>query len=341
MKKKMLGLIAATLLLSGCGKVPTLSNGDEAVVSFENGEMISVNELYEKIKDTYALSTIITMIDTYVLETSFPDYKDTAKETAESYINALRENYETEDDLLNDIKTYTGMSSVEAYQEYLYISYMESHAAEEYAKSLVTDKQIEKYYKDEFKGDVEVSHILITPDVTDDMKDDEKKAKEEEAKEKANSLLKELKEVDNDKLAEKFASLAKENSEDSATKEKGGALGKLNKTTLSSNYDELIDAAYKTKDGALYGKVVTTELGYHVIYKTKTHDKLSLEDAEDTIRKVLAEELFAKEKTISYDALNHYRDELGMKIEDSEIQTQYAYYMNNLLNSINETEEQK
>jgi len=39
----------------------------------------------------------------------------------------------------------------------------------------VTDKDIEKYYDNKAKGDVEISHILITADVKDDMSEDEAK----------------------------------------------------------------------------------------------------------------------------------------------------------------------
>jgi len=59
MKKKIIILGACSLLLCGCGKtIPTLSNGDEAVVAFSNGEKISVNDLYQEIKDKYALRAI-------------------------------------------------------------------------------------------------------------------------------------------------------------------------------------------------------------------------------------------------------------------------------------------
>ena len=52
MKKKIIVLALIVLLMSGCGsKIPTLSNGDEAVVTLKNGSMISVNELYEAVKE--------------------------------------------------------------------------------------------------------------------------------------------------------------------------------------------------------------------------------------------------------------------------------------------------
>ena len=57
---------------------------------------------------------------------------------------------------------------------------MQSYALEDYAKEKITDKEIENYYKN-MENDIEVSHILITPQVTDKMNDDEKKKAETEA----------------------------------------------------------------------------------------------------------------------------------------------------------------
>ena len=54
MKKKLIVLALCTLLISGCGsKIPKLSNGDEAVVTLKDGEMISANDLYNELKDDY------------------------------------------------------------------------------------------------------------------------------------------------------------------------------------------------------------------------------------------------------------------------------------------------
>ena len=43
MNKKIFIIGASALLLCGCGKVPKLSNGDEAVITFKDGEKISAN----------------------------------------------------------------------------------------------------------------------------------------------------------------------------------------------------------------------------------------------------------------------------------------------------------
>ena len=56
MKKKIFALCAIMLLASGCGKVPKLENGKEAIVTFKDGEKISVDDFYELIKNEYGLS---------------------------------------------------------------------------------------------------------------------------------------------------------------------------------------------------------------------------------------------------------------------------------------------
>ena len=333
MKKKICSLLVITLLLTGCGKIPKLANGNEAVVSFENGDMISVDDLYAKIKDSYGLSSLITLIDTYVLEKTFPDYIDEAKEYAESYIKAIKSNYDSDEEFLTALRTYAGVSTVDAYEEYIYLSYMQSHAAEEYAKLQVTDKQIKKYYEDEVVGDIEVSHILITPEVTDDMTDEEKETAENNAMAEAKEILETLKNTKKADLSSVFANLAKEHSDDEATASEGGSLGKINKDTLDSAYDELVKAAYSINDGIYYPKVITTELGYHIIFKTKSYDKAKLDDVKDSIIETLANDLLDEDSTMPTKALQHYRKELGMEIQDSELKTQYSNYIQYQLTS--------
>ena len=332
MKKKICVLALTALLASGCGEIPKLENGQDAVVTFENGEKISVDDLYEKVKDTYALSSLMQMIDKYVIETTFPDSVKEAEEYADNYVKALSENFGGDDKLLEQLNA-SGIASIDAYKDMMYINFLQSYAAEEYAKEQITDKEIEKYYEDEVVGDIEVSHILITPEVTDDMKDDEIKKAEEKAKAKAEELIKTLKDTKSADVASKFKELAKANSQDETTTKDGGALGKINKDTLSKEYDELVDAAYKLKDGEYSTSVVTTELGYHVILRTKSHEKASLKDSKEKIIETLANKLLSKDATTVVNSLTHYRKKLGMDIQDDDLQTQYAYYVQNQLAS--------
>ena len=161
MKKKILLVALMAVLLCGCGKVSKLSDGTDAVVSFKKGESISVDSLYDEMKDRYAISILIDIIDKEILFEEYKDKKDEAKEYANENIESLKSNYETEEELLNAIQSYYGYSSINEFKDYIILNYYRDLATDDYAKSQVTDKDIEKYYEEETVGDIEASHILI------------------------------------------------------------------------------------------------------------------------------------------------------------------------------------
>ncbi len=343
MKKKIFALCAIMLLASGCGKVPKLENGKEAIVTFKDGEKISVDDFYELIKNEYGLNSLISMVDKYICETEFEDYKDTASKNADALINSLKEQYGSEDKLLEALQG-SGYNTLDAYKDYAYLSYLQSHAIEEYAKTKITDKEIENYYKNDAIGDMEINHILITSNVKKDATDDEKKAAQDEAKKKANEVINKLNTAkkNGEDITEAFTKLAKEYSEDDSNKDKGGALGKINYGSLSSKYDELVKAAKSLKDGEYSTSVITTELGYHVILKVKTYEKDTLENLKDSIKETLAEKYITNNKSsIGLNALQHYRKEYKMEIQDDEMKKQYSNYIQNALLTIQQNNSSK
>lgn len=343
MKKKIFALCAIMLLASGCGKVPKLENGKEAIVTFKDGEKISVDDFYELIKNEYGLNSLISMVDKYICETEFEDYKDTASKNADALINSLKEQYGSEDKLLEALQG-SGYNTIDAYKDYAYLSYLQSHAIEEYAKTKITDKEIENYYKNDAIGDMEINHILITSNVKKDATEDEKKAAQDEAKKKANEVIDKLNTAkkNGEDITEAFTKLAKEYSEDDSNKDKGGALGKINYGSLSSKYDELVKAAKSLKDGEYSTSVITTELGYHVILKVKTYEKDTLENLKDSIKETLAEKYITNNKSsIGLNALQHYRKEYKMEIQDDEMKKQYSNYIQNALLTIQQNNSSK
>ncbi len=332
MKKSLLLCLICLLTLCGCGKIPTLKNGEEVIISFDKDgkkHEISVDELYNELKTSYGLQTTIKLIDDYVLETEFKDYINDANEQADSYVEMMKQNMGGEDKLLEALQE-GGYSSIEAYHEILYTTMMQAHALEEYAKLQVSDKEIETYYNDKTNGDVEVYQILITPDVKDSMNSDEKKAEEDKAMKLAKDIITELDKAE-DKLAT-FKELVKKYSKDETSKAKDGNLGYINYNQLGSEYDELLDEAYKLKDGNYSKNVITTELGYHVIYRSASKEKAKLEDLKSSILDTLAEEKIQSNSKMSVEALKYYRELYNTKIIDSDIERLYGIYLNNLAN---------
>ena len=331
MKKKIIVLALCVLMISGCGsKIPKLSNGDEAIVTMKKNQKISVDELYEELKSDYALEALINMIDKKILEKKYADKVEEAKAETESILTQLESQYG--DQLLEMIQQYTGYPSVEAYESAYYLSYLKNLVIEDYCAKQITDKEIDKYYKDEIVGDIKISHILITSSVTDDMTDEEKATKETEAKAKVESIINELNNTKAADVAKKFAELAKTHSQDETTKENGGSLGFINKDTLDESYKELVDAAYKLKDGKYSTKVITTELGYHVVLRVESKAKAKLDEIKDTIVEKLAAKYLEENPEANVKALQEMRKDNDVKITDSELQEKYAEYIQNQLN---------
>lgn len=331
MKKKIIVLALCVLMISGCGsKIPKLSNGDEAIVTMKKDQKISVDELYEELKSDYALEALINMIDKKILEKKYADKVEEAEAETESILSQLESQYG--DQLLEMIQQYTGYPSIEAYENAYYLSYLKNLVIEDYCAKQITDKEIEKYYKDEIVGDIKISHILITSSVTDDMTDEEKATKETEAKAKVESIINELNNTKAADVAKKFAELAKTHSQDETTKENGGSLGYINKDTLDESYTELVEAAYKLKDGKYSTKVITTELGYHVVLRVETKEKAKLDEIKDTIVEKLAATYLEENPEANVKALQEMRKDNDVKITDSELQEKYAEYIQNQLN---------
>ena len=338
MKKKVFILGVCSLLLCGCGKIPTLSNGEEAVVTFKDGEMISANDFYEEIKNSFGLNTLINMIDKYIFETEFPDELKDANAYADAVIDQLVANYGSEEDLLVALQQ-AGYQSIDAYRNNYYISYLQNIAIETYVKDNITDEELKEYYENSVYPDMTISHILITPDVTDDMSDEEKEEAEEDAKKKIESIIDELNEAkeNGEDIEDVFARLAKEYSEDDDTKDDGGNLGEINIGDLDGNYDELVASASKLKDGEYSTEVITTELGYHVILKTKTGEKASYDDSLDSMKEQITDDKLNEDESLIVDAIRYYRDLYELDIIDSEMDDQYGVYMNNLINRYENT----
>ena len=328
MKKKILLIGLIGVLLCGCGKVSKLSNGKDAVVSFEKNESISVDSLYNEMKDRYAISILIDMIDKEIL---FKEYKDKEKE-AENYANesikSLKENYESEEELINAIQSYYGYSNLKEFKEYITLNYFRDLATEDYAKNQITEKQIKKHYEEDTVGDIEASHILITVDIKDDATDEEKEKAENNAKKKAEEVIEKL------NKGEDFAKLASSYSKDDSNKDNGGALGKFNKGDMVSEFET---AVFALKVDEYTKTPVKTTHGYHIIKKTKEHEKAKLEDIKNEIKDTLANELMENDKTISITALKELRKNKGMKIEDSKLKSSYNKYMNSLYSYYNTT----
>lgn len=328
--------LASMTLLSGCGAktIPTLENGDQAVVTFNEDAKISITDFYNQMKDKYGTEVILNMIDKMVLEKKYADSIEEAHKNADSVMSQLETSYG--DKLLSAIQTYTGYQTLDEYKDYVYLSYLQNKAAEDYAKDNISEKDIKKYYNDEIKPDIKVSHILISVNYASDASDDDKTKAKNEAKAKAQEALDKLKAADKSKIADTFSELAKEYSNDDSSKNEGGNLGFINTDTLGSNYNNLVTEAYKLKDGEYSSNIVETELGYHLVYRTETKEKADLESVRDTIVDALVSDYLKENQEAYIKSMQAVRKEYGMDIIDDDLNTNYTNYIQNSLLKIQE-----
>ncbi|MDY3757024.1 MAG: peptidylprolyl isomerase [Bacilli bacterium] len=327
MKKKILIALLILGCTAGCGKVPKLSNGKEAVVSFEDTKIsISADDLYNEIKEKYALSSLIDMIDNSILLKEYPKSDSDAKKYADEQLESIKKYYVDDDgkydekSLLSALSQYYGISSLDGFKEMLKLTYYRNKAVDDYAKNSITDKQVQKYYDEEYVGDISCKHILIAPKTTDSMSDAEKKKAEEAALKTAKEVIKKL----ND--GAKFDDLAKEYSDDDSNKDKGGDLGYFNKGDMVTEFET---AAYALKLNKYTTTPVKTKFGYHIILKTGAKEKEALDKVKDTIITTLADKAKEDDNTMQINALVELRKKYGMKIEDSSLSKQYSNYISN------------
>lgn len=328
MKKKLLICLAVLGLTSGCGKVSTLPNGNDALVSFSNTNLgISAGDLYGEVKGT-ALSKLIDMIDTKILLDKYPDKSSDADKYVNEQYDLIKTNFKDdkgkfdEEALKEQIYAYYGITDIDKFKDIIRLNYYRTEAVNDYAKKSVTDKQIQKYYDENVYGDISCKHILITPAVTDNMSDEDKTKADKEALQKAKDIIKKL------KNGESFDDLAKEYSDDTSNKDKGGDLGYFNTGDMLEEFEK---AAFALKKGKYTTTPVKTKYGYHIILKTDEKEKPSLEDKKEEIIKTLASEAKSNDTALSINALVELRKEYGMNIEDDEMSKLYSTYISNSL----------
>ena len=173
-------------------------------------------------------------------------------------------------------------------------------------------------------GDITGSHILFEVNITDSMTEEEKRNAKESAQKKAKEALEKL------NNGTSFADVAKEYSDDTATKNKGGKMGTFSATKL----DDVTRQAYqKLKVGEYTKEAIETEYGYEIFLKEEEAEKPKLEEAKSYILKTLSDEKLTTDSKLQYEALKYFREKYGFKISDEDLQVYYDNTMKNLMAS--------
>ena len=289
-------------------RIATLKDGTQPVAEID-GYTVTANDLYEDMKDVYSISSLLDKIDNKILEEKYPEtdeMNDELKQQAESYYSAYKQYYKMDKETF---LSNNGFGSEKAFLEYLRLQYRRNKYAEDYIKTLISDKEVEKYYEDKVYGDINTKHILVKID----------SSASDEDKKKAEDLAKEIISKLND--GKSFDDV-KEEYKDQITYEELGY--KSYNANLESAY---MEAMQKLENNSYSKEPVKTSYGYHVIYRIDQKEKPALEDVKEEIIDSLVSEKKSEDKNISYVALDKMREESGLKFSDTVLEKKYNTYM--------------
>ena len=321
--KYLMLLLCLPLLVTGCKQVPKLADGKEVVVQIGD-KQFSAEEFFDELKEEYGTSILINMVDKYITEKEATeeiniDADEQAKSLYDYYYTSAGSEW-------NSFLSSNGFLNENEFKDYLTNMYKQQGVLKNYVKAnAVTEEEINEYYENEIYGESTVRHILIIPEVTDEMTDAEKTEAENKALEEAKELIEQLK--TSEKLEEDFTALAKEKSDDEGTKSTGGLLENV---TKESNFVEPFwNAVVELEAGKLTLEPVKTEYGYHIIYKVSQKEKPTLDNVKDKIIDSIATDLLNAENA-TYIYWAGLREKYNMTIYDDIIKENYDATMKQL-----------
>jgi len=269
------------------------------------------------------------MVDKQIVDKKYPTDND-EKEYVSSQTEQFRYYYETyykaQYDNFDAFLFYQyGVKDEAELKEVLALNYKRNKATDDYAKTLIKDDEIKEYYEKEIFGDMRASHILIKAKYESNASQEEITKAKEEAKKKAEDIIAELNKADKDKVAEKFAELAKEKSEDSSSSN-GGDLDWFKAGVMDKAFEK---ATRELSVNSYTKEPVESTFGYHIILKTGQKDKDSLENVKETIIDALVDKKEQEDSKIQMKALVQLRKDNGMEIQDKELKKLYKNYVEN------------
>ena len=296
MKKKFVGALAlaSTFALAAC------SNGSSENVATTKYGNVTKDEFVTAMKESVGEQTVQRLVLTKVLEGSIEDAKS-LKTAADEEVAKLVAQYGGEPGLLAALQQ-SGITSVDAYRQTLYLNKLMTEAVKKAAN--FSEEDIKAYY-DAWEPKVTVQHILIS--AKSDATDEEKAA----AKAKAEELIQQLKD------GADFAELAKANSADTGTAQKGGQIGPFSREEMVPAFSE---ASYNLKNvGDITETPVQTQYGYHIIKLVSKEEKKPFEEMKGQMEKEMLDAKL-KDSAFLHQTMVNLVKAADVKITDESLQ---------------------
>ena len=282
--------------------------GNETIATVKGG-IVKKNDIYNEMKKAYSVNYALDVVDSAILKNKYKLTSDQEKEVqdqADYYITTYQTYYGyTEEEFLKE----NGFESKEDFIEYLTLSYKRDLYYVDYLKTKIDQDEIQKYYDENVYGEINTKHILV--ETSDEVTDEQAKAKAKEIIAKLDS-------------GKTFDEVAEEYGDDVIYEDLGY------NGFDSSLATEYVEASKQLENETYSKEPVKTDYGYHVIYKVDQKDKPSLEEATNSIVKILGKDLESEDSYIRYKALIKMREDSNLKFKDSKYKEEYKEYCEQL-----------
>lgn len=291
--------------------------GNETIATVKGGS-VKKNDLYNEMKKSDAINHALNVFDDVILKNKYKLTSDQEKEIqdqADYYISTYQTYGYTEEEFL---KGY-GFESKEDFINDLTLSYKRDLYYVDYLKTKIDQDEIQKYYDENVYGEINTKHILV--ETSDEVTDEQAKAKAKEI----------IAKLDSGKLFDEVA----EEYGDAVIYEDLGYNG-----FDSGLATEYVEASKALENGTYSKEPVKTDFGYHVIYRVDQKDKPSLEEATNSIVKILGKKLESKDPYIKEKALIKMREDSKLKFKDSKYKEEYKEYCEQINGSEETTNKQ-
>ena len=299
MKKFKKAILPVALSISVIG-LAGCSSGGTKYISSKAGD-VTEKDIVESIGSSQLSKTATSMMVQKVLLDKYKGKID--EKSIDEQLQKVQEQYGGKDKFEQLLKQQG--FTLDKYKDGLKVKAAQTLMINDYAGT-TEDKLKESYEKN--KHQYHLAHILIS------VKSDSNPngLSDEDAKKKAEEILKKIKD------GADFATLAKENSNDTANASNGGDLGWSSKED-NSFVSEFSSAAYVLSKDQV-SDVVKTSFGYHIIKVLDTKDS-SFDELKTSLEEKAAEQAVQKDSAIVSKALKKLFEEYNVKSDNNDVET--------------------
>lgn len=277
-------------------RIGKLANGEEVIVEIDNHKF-SADDLYKVLKEENGNEALFRMVDLAILMDKYPNEEEMAKKYQEEQSDTIFKTYQeyygyTKEQFLEA----NGFSSEEKFLNQLKNEYYYQKFYDEYVSSLVTDKDLKKYYNESVFGN---KSIYLFSTVEDNKKD--------------------LESIQNDLKSNKSFNTIRDKYTNVNSYEYKEA-----KYDDTENFTQnIINHIASTKKGSDSGVFSDDSYGNVLIYVVSESEKASFDDIKDNIRSLIVKNKQKSDDKLYYQAFIKLREDANLNILDTELKEYY------------------